>query len=94
MVLLLIDGQVASTDKHMIGQADSFRTTLFECILFNEFTFEHGWDNYYLLHSLLEEGEFSCFTDDQIGPLYNHNGDKESCVTGVFKLLSLGIGLK
>ena len=47
-----------------------------------------------LLHSLLEEREPPGLTDDQIGPLYDHDGHKESRVTRVLQLLSLVVGLE
>lgn len=45
-----------------------------------------------VLHALLEERQSPGLTDDQIGPLHNHNGDKESCVAGVLQLLTLSVG--
>ena len=48
----------------------------------------------YSLHSLLEEGEFPGLTDDQIGPLHNHNGHEERRVAGVLETLPLGIRLQ
>lgn len=46
-----------------------------------------------LLHSLVEQRESPGLTDDQIGPLHNHDGHKESCVTSVLQDLPLVIGL-
>ena len=45
-----------------------------------------------ILHSLLEYGVHSCLTNDEISPLYNDNGDKESRVTSVLKDLSVFVG--
>jgi len=42
-----------------------------------------------ILHSLLEYRVHSCLTNDEIGPLYDNNGDKESRVASVLKDLSV-----
>ncbi len=36
----------------------------------------------YLLHSLLQDGVPPGLTDDQIGPLHDHDTGEESCVAG------------
>ena len=43
-------------------------------------------------HTLLEDRVLASFTDDQISPLDNHNGDKEGGVTSVLEDLPLSVG--
>ena len=46
----------------------------------------------HVLHSLLEHGKTSCFTNDEIGPLYDDNGDKESRVASVLEDFAVLVG--
>lgn len=46
-----------------------------------------------LLHALLKEGVPPGLADDEIGPLDNHDADKEAGVAGVFHDLPLLVGL-
>ena len=48
----------------------------------------------YLHHALVNDGVSTGFADHQIGPLYNDNGHKEGCVTGVLQNLTLGVCLQ
>lgn len=47
-----------------------------------------------VLHALLEQRQTSCFTDEQISPLHDHNADEESRVAGKLQFFSLFITLK
>ncbi len=47
-----------------------------------------------LRHSLAEDRKSSCFADNQISPLYDNDGDKESSVAGQFKFFTLLVRLK
>ena len=44
--------------------------------------------NMYILHSLLQDGVPPGLTDDQIGPLHDHDTGEESCVAGELYNLS------
>lgn len=48
----------------------------------------------FLPHSLLEQGIATSLTNDQIGPLYDDNGNKEGSVTCILKSLTLLISLE
>lgn len=47
----------------------------------------------HLLHALLKEGVPPGLADNKIGPLDNHNADKEAGVAGEFNDLPLLVGL-
>jgi hypothetical protein len=55
---------------------------------------ETAWDQGDSLHSLVNDGISTRFTNDQISPLDNDNGDEECSVASVFQLLSVGVGLQ
>lgn len=44
-------------------------------------------------HSLMDDGISSCFTDNQVGPLHNHNRNEECRMTCEFKSFSVPIRL-
>merc|ERR1719483_342420 len=44
-----------------------------------------------ILHALLEYGVLPRLTDDEIGPLYNHDGDEEGSVASILKNLTVSI---
>jgi len=46
-----------------------------------------------IAHALMEDGVTTRLTDDQIGPLHNHNRNEEGSVAGVFQSLAIAIGL-
>ena len=43
-------------------------------------------------HALLEDRVLSGLTNDEISPLYNYNGDEESCMACVLQYLSISVG--
>merc|ERR1719495_3109584 len=45
-----------------------------------------------VLHALLEDGELPGLSDDQVGPLDDHDGDEEGGVAGVLQLLPVRVG--
>ena len=51
-------------------------------------------NNTHSRHALMVQRISSSFTNDQIGPLYDDNGDEESSVAGVFQSFALLIGLE
>ena len=47
----------------------------------------------HVLHALLEDGKLARLADEHIGPLHNHNGNKECCLAGVLQVLALVVSL-
>ena len=47
-----------------------------------------------LLHALGEQRISSCFTNDEIGPLNDHNADEKCCVASELKNFPLAISLR
>lgn len=47
----------------------------------------------HLRHSLLNDGVSSCFANDKIGPLHDHNTGKECCVACILHYFSAFICL-
>ncbi|PSN29410.1 hypothetical protein C0J52_26993 [Blattella germanica] len=58
-------------------------------LMFNLLAQETDTRNLSLPHPLVNNGISSCFANDQISPLHNHNGGEESRMAGVLQLLSV-----